>query len=261
MSERVEVETTGHIAEIIFQNPPNNFADVRLLTAIADALESLDHDPRIWTILLRSTGKAFCAGADLTSAKDGIGFIPREGEPDPLRLFYDQALRLFGSKKPIVAAVQGAAIGAGLGLALAADFRVASVEARFSANFVRLGLHPGFGLTHTLPRLVGHQKARMMMLTARRLKGEDALAIGLIDRLTAADQLLSEARQFASELAENAPLSLISVKQALARDQPERVAEALDRELAQQSRLKKTSDYAEGVASVFERRPARFNGC
>jgi len=178
-----------------------------------------------------------------------------------LRLFYDQALRLFGVKKPIVAAVQGAAIGAGLGLALAADFRVASVEARFSANFVRLGLHPGFGLTHTLPRLIGHQKASLMMLTARRLKGEDALAMGLVDRLTEADQLLSEARQFASELAENAPLSLISVKQALAKDLQERVAEALACELAQQTLLKKTSDYAEGVASVFERRPARFNGC
>lgn len=165
MSEHVDLQRRGHVALLTFQNPPLNFATVGLLRLIADALDRSDADDAVRAVVLASEGKSFCAGADLVSP-NGFG---AEGS-DPLREFYDQALRIFASRKPIVAAVQGAAIGAGLGLAVAADFRVASPEARFSANFVKLGFHPGFALTHTLPRVIGQQRAAQMFLSGSATK-------------------------------------------------------------------------------------------
>src|SRR6202030_4695081 len=115
--------------------------------------------------------KHFCAGANFA------GDTPAEGD------LYEQAVRLFAAGLPLVAAVQGAAVGGGLGVALSADFRVATPETRFSANFARLGIHHGFGITVTLPLVVGHQRALEMLYTGDRLGGEQAHAIGLCDRL------------------------------------------------------------------------------
>jgi enoyl-CoA hydratase/carnithine racemase len=179
---------------------------------------------------------------------------------DAIGGLYEQAIRLFSRKTSIVAAVQGAAIGAGLGLAVCADFRVASPAARFSANFVRLGFHPGFGLTHTLPRLLGVQKAQWMMLSAERVKAEDALQWGLVDRIAPAEELLAAAHRMAAEIAENAPLALDATRATLVGTLTADVTARLQHEHAMQTRLKTTADYEEGVASVFERRPAHFTG-
>jgi hypothetical protein len=160
---------------ITLANPPLNFLSVELLGAIADAVEACDADLRVRVIVLRAQGKTFCAGADLVggaageSGADGLAAIRR---------LYDQALRLFRRRKPMVAAIGGAAVGAGLGLALSADFRVATPAARFSANFVALGFHPGFAISHTLPRVIGAQRAAWMMLSAERVKGAQALDWG-----------------------------------------------------------------------------------
>src|SRR5690606_4453570 len=120
--------------------------------------------------------------------------------------------------KPIVVAVQGAAVGAGLGLALVGDFRVAAPEARFTANFVKLGFHPGFGLTHTLPLLIGQQRANLMFLTGRRIKPDEALAWGLVDQVCEAPVLLPTAQALAREIAENAPLAVVATKKTLRGD-------------------------------------------
>ena len=173
---------------------------------------------------------------------------------------YEQAIRLFGTRKPVVAAIQGAAVGGGLGLALAADFRVVTPEARFAANFAKLGLHPGFGLTHTLPRLIGVQRASLMFYTARRIGGELALEWGLADVLVAPDRLRAEARKLASEIAEGAPLAVESVRTTLRRGLAEAVQATLEHELAEQTRLARTEDHKEGIRAVSERRPGRFQG-
>src|SRR5271155_181621 len=152
MKERygeVGVKLDGHVALLEIDRPPHNHVTVELMTNLADALFDVDADRNLRASVLMSAGKSFCAGADF-SARASVG----EGGTDAL---YAQAVRLFSTRKPIVAAVQGAAIGAGLGLALVADFRVTAPEARFSANFVKLGFHPGFGITYTLPRLLGEQ--------------------------------------------------------------------------------------------------------
>lgn len=255
MNEQLDVQLHNHVALLVFQNPPNNFATVGLLRLIADALEKLDADPQIRAVVLASEGKSFCAGADLISP-NGFG---AQGS-DPLREFYDQALRIFAAHKPIIAAVQGAAIGAGLGLAVAADFRVASTEARFSANFVKLGFHPGFGLTHTLPRIIGQQHAAEMFLTAERYKAEDVFAWGLVDRIATIDNLRARALAFANEIAVNAPLSLLATRATLRRNLVEEVRATLVHEHREQLKLQPTEDFAEGVRAVGERRPGNFVG-
>jgi enoyl-CoA hydratase/carnithine racemase len=145
-------------------------------------------------------------------------------------------------------------------LARAADFRVAAPEARFSANFVRLGFHPGFGLTHSLPTLIGQQRAKWMSLSAERVKPDVALAWGLVDRLARADGLREEAHKMAADIAGNAPLALLAVRKTLVGHYADEMEAAMRHEHAQQTALKLTEDYQEGVASVFERRDAHFTG-
>ena len=169
---------TAHVAVVELRRPPNNFFSVAMITAVAEAFEALDSDHECRAIVLCAEGKHFCAGADFSSSGT-----------DSTAELYAAAARLFRTRKPIVAAVQGAAIGGGLGLALAADFRVVAPEARLSANFARLGFHQGFGLSVTLPRLVGHQRAAELLYTGRRVDGDEALAMGLADRLVPLDEV------------------------------------------------------------------------
>lgn len=152
----------AHVALLEIRRPPHNHASVEMLGELADTLARIDADPGIRCTVLAAEGRVFCAGADFSG-----------GAQDPAP-FYVQAMRLFRTAKPVVAAVHGAAVGAGLGLALAADFRVTCAEARFSANFNRLGFHPGFGLSVTLPRLVGPQQASVLLFTGRRIDGVQA---------------------------------------------------------------------------------------
>lgn len=251
----VSVTHHGHVAEIRFASPPLNYASPGLLALIADALDAIDANPALRCSVLASDGKPFCAGANLAGDEELAG----EAGMDGVTALYKQAVRLFRRKKPMVAAVQGAAVGAGLGLALSADFRVAGPNARFAANFVRLGFHQGFGLSHTLPRLIGQQRAAWMLLSAERVKPEDALAWGLVDRV-ADGELLAAAHAMAAEIAANAPLALVAVRQTLSGELADAVEATLVHEHAEQSKLKATADYAEGVASVFERRGANFTG-
>ena len=254
MSETVTVDVDGHVALLTFANPPVNFATVSLLRLIADQLEQLDRQTEIRAIVLSAAGTVFCAGADLVS-ENGFG---AEGN-DPLREFYDQALRIYACQKPLIAAVQGAAIGAGLGLAVAADFRVAAPTAKFSANFVKLAFHPGFGLTYTLPQLIGAQRASLMFLTGGRYSAEEVAHWGLVDRLTSTESVVDEAIKFAAAIAVNGPLALLATRATLRKNLVVQVTEAIKHEHQQQLLLQPTADFAEGVRSSGERRPGKFN--
>ena len=255
MSHTVTLSIKGHVGEVMFANEAHNHATVGLLADIGKALAECDANPQIRAVVLASEGRVFCGGADLATP----GGFGTDAE-DPIREFYNQALTIFAAKKPIVAAVQGAAVGAGLGLAVAADFRVAAPEAKFAGNFTRLGFHPGFALTVTLPRVVGQQRALEMFMTSGRYKAEDVAPWGLVDRLTAPGEALSGAHAFAAEIAENAPLALVATRATMRAGLVEAIKDQLVHELAEQNILKATKDYAEGVASVFERRAANFTG-
>jgi 2-(1,2-epoxy-1,2-dihydrophenyl)acetyl-CoA isomerase len=245
------------VATVELHRPPNNYFDIALIRSLADALDVLDADDRSRAIVLWSEGKHFCAGADFTGRRelaDNVGTGGKEGH------LYEEALRLFTTKTPIVAAVQGAAIGGGLGLAMAADFRVASPEARFVANFARLGFHHGFGLTITLPSAIGRQRALEMLYTGQRVPGDEALRIGLCDRLAPSETLREEAHALAAEIAASAPLAVRSIRETMRGDLSERIRAATARELAEQERLASTGDFKEGVQATAERRPPRFSG-
>ncbi len=249
---------TDRVGMVEIRKPPNNFFDVALINQIADAFEAFDADPEVRSVLLCAEGKAFCAGADFSSRPD-TGLVTEEGGKITKHL-YKEAIRLFRTRKPIVAAVQGAAVGGGLGLALVADFRITCPEARFSANFTRLGFHPGFGLTATLPRLVGQQKAAMIFYTGRRLTGGEAVEIGLADQLVPQAELRAAAQALAAEIAVSAPLALQSTRETLRRGLADAVETATERELVEQEWQRRTADFKEGVAAMAARRPPDFKG-
>jgi len=250
----VAVEVGGDfVARVRIRRGPNNFFDQGLIGSLAEAFEALDAEPGCRVALLGSEGKHFCAGADFggrESAAEGLGD----------RHLYDDAVRLFATRTPAIAVVQGAAIGGGLGLALFADFRVCAPEARFAANFARLGFHHGFGLSVTLPRLVGQQRALELLYTGRRVKGEEAHAIGLADRLAPLDGLDDEARSLAREIAASAPLAVDSIRETMRGGLADEIRRATDREKAEQDRLRKTEDFREGVRATAGRRAAEFRG-
>ncbi len=176
------------------------------------------------------------------------------------RHLYKEAQRLWRTGKPIVAAVHGAAVGAGVGLAVMADFRVTCPEARFSVNFTRLGFHPGFGLTASLPRLIGAQQASLLMYTGRRMTGEQALAIGLADYCVPLDQVRSRATELATEIAQSAPLAIVATRETLRRGLAEAVASATEREYEEQDWLRNTEDFREGVKAMARAPAAGFQG-
>jgi enoyl-CoA hydratase/carnithine racemase len=253
----LRLERDGHVALLTLCRPPNNFLDVALVSGLVEALLALDEDPACRAVVLAAEGKHFCAGADFSRRLDGAGAARDAGTG---RSVYQEACRLTLTRKPVVAAVQGGAIGAGLGLAAIADFRVTCAEARFSANFTRLGIHPGFGLTATLPRLVGAQKAAMLFYTGRRIGGEEAVAIGLADLLVPQAELRAAALSLAQEIAGSAPLAIASTRVTLRQGMAEAFAAAAAREEAEQDRLRQTADFREGVRATAERRAPEFRG-
>jgi enoyl-CoA hydratase/carnithine racemase len=247
----------GHVAVVTFDRPPHNFVSIELMQALTDAFAAADADANVRALVLQSEGKSFCAGADLAGPKSEDSAVAKAGE---IPLLYRQAVRLYATQKPIVAAIQGAAVGAGLGLALVADFRIVTAEARFTANFVKIGFHPGFGITLALPRLIGEQKAALMLLTGRRIKGEEALAWGLADEMVEPEALRPAALRLAQEIAENAPLGVMATRKTLRAGLAEAIEARTAAEYCEQARLRDTADFAEGVRAVAERRPGNFVG-
>jgi len=259
----IGVAKSGHVATVEIQRPPHNFFDFSLIGQIADAFEELDADADCRAIVLAAQGKSFCAGANFgTGRSDGSGSadFTEEGFRNTTGKLYREGARLFRAKKPIVAAIQGPAIGGGLGLALVGDFRVVSPEVRFAANFAKLGIHPGFGLTVTLPALIGQQAATLLFYTGRRVSGEEAVKIGLADVLVPHETVREAAVALANEMAENAPLAVVSVRATMRQGLADRVAKQTEHELKEQQWLRVTDDAQEGIRAVSERRAGQFKG-
>jgi 2-(1,2-epoxy-1,2-dihydrophenyl)acetyl-CoA isomerase len=239
----------NHVAVVSLCRPPHNFFDTALLVALADAYDELALTRDCRVIVLRSEGKSFCAGLD---------FANNRGQD--IAALYRNAERLFAAPLPVVAAVQGAAIGGGLGLALSADFRVATPQSRFSANFARLGFHHGFGLTVTLPRVIGEQRAAELLYSGRRVSGEEAKVLGLCDELVAEADLMPAAVALALTFAGSGPLAVRAIRATLRRGLVARLRLAMDHEYTEQQKLQRTQDFAEGVRASAERREPRFSG-
>lgn len=249
------------IVMVRVNRPPNNFFDLTLVQSIASAYEDIGANPKNRAIVLAAEGKNFCAGANFTANPP----TPASPAPPPPagstdNALYSEAARLMAAPLPVVAAVCGAAVGGGLGLACSADFRVGSPETRLTANFAQLGFHHGFGLTLTLPLLVGQQRANELLLTGKRIGGEEGFRLGLLDRLVKSEEIEAEALAFAREIASSAPMSIRAIRATMREGLVERFRAATDREGFEQAKLRGSTDFREGVRATAERRPPVFTG-
>jgi enoyl-CoA hydratase/carnithine racemase len=251
----VTLKMLEHVGVVTFSNPPNNFITLQALEEFQWAFKKLDADDQCRAIVLAAEGKVFCAGADFTAGQ-AEGIDPNE----VISNFYSLAMTFFETKKPIVAAVQGAAVGAGFGLSLVADFRIACPETIFSANFTRLGIHPGFGMSLTLPRIIGVSNAELLFYTGRRIKGTEAMNMGLLTELVERDDVLPTAMKLANEIAACAPLAVQDSRATMRMDLAEQVRAANRREQALQMVHMKTKDVREGMKASRERREPEFTG-
>ena len=271
------------VVKVTFSRPPNNYLELTPVPALADAYDAVAAQPLTRVIVLTAEGKHFCAGGDFsriradgseaTAGNDDVETAvdpaqpaegPEGGAGDAPPRFgedvYAEGARLMAAPLPVVAVVQGAAVGGGLGLACTADFRVGSPQTRLAPNFSQIGIHHGFGLTVTLPRIIGAQRAMEVLLTGRRISGEDGYRLGLLDRLVTSDQLETAAIAFAREIASAAPRSIRAIRQTMRLGLVEAFREAAARESQQQAILSITDDFREGVRAYAERRPPRFTG-
>src|SRR5262252_256257 len=255
----VGVSQDGYVATVEMRRPPHNFFDSELIAEIGEVFEKLDADPGCRAMVLAAEGRSFCAGADFSKRMD-TGTVTEGSRSAAGRHLYKEAIRLFRTRKPVIAAVHGAAVGGGLGLALVADFRVTCQEGRFSANFNRLGFHPGFSLTYTLPRLVGQQKANLLFYTGRIVKGEEAVAMGMADVLVPLAEVRDAATALATEIAQSAPLAVQATRETMRRGFADEAERATERELTEQDWTRKTTDFKEGVKAWAERRLPNFEG-
>lgn len=247
---------SDYVAIVEIRRPPNNFLNLDLVASLADCYEALDVFDECRAIVLCSEGRHFCAGANFGDPSSETA----ESTSRPGRHLYDEAARLVATKKPVVAAVQGAAVGGGLGLALSADFRVVAAEARLTANFARLGFHHGFGLSATLPPVVGQQRAMELLLTGRRISGTEAAAIGLCDRVVEGSEVRSEAHRLAQEIAGSAPAAVQTIRQTIRGNLVDRFVAATEREKSIQQEQFASDDVREGIQASLERRTPQFTG-
>lgn len=227
-----------------------NPLDLELTQELAEALEDLDRSPDCRAVVLASDDRHFCAGA---TSKFSSG-TPRWSTRD----LYDIVPRLLGVDVPIVVALNGAAVGGGLGLALIGDWVQMASDARAQANFTRLGFTPGFALTLLLPERMTGQRATELLMSGRPVDAEEAVRIGLADALSDPESLREDAITRAVEFGTAAPLAIRAVKAVRRAHIRRALPETLTRELELQGHLKSTDDYAEGIAAMSERRPPRF---
>lgn len=254
-------ETHDQITTITLNRPDKLnafFGTMRedLLRALADA--EANRESRV--VIVTGAGRAFCAGGDV----EYMSSLQGEGKVDVFRGLLDAGrdvvLKLASMSKPVIASINGVAAGAGCNLALACDFRLASDVAKLGETFVRIGLHPDWGGTWLLPRLVGRSRAAELLMTGRMIDAEEAAAIGMIDRVVAATDLAAETHTLARALAAGPPLAIAAIKRALQATERNDLAGQLDLEARHQIEAFRSRDAAEGMAAFFEKRAARFSG-
>jgi enoyl-CoA hydratase/carnithine racemase len=260
-------ERDGGVATLTFNDPDRRNAMTEPMgRAFSARVAELAREPGLRAVILTGAGGAFSAGGDLSMIQQRAD----EGRARPgqareeirrtMRAFYGLFLSVRDLPCPSIAALNGAAVGAGLCVALACDVRLASARARLGLNFTALGLHPGMAATWTLPRLVGPAHAAELLYSSRLGDGEEAARIGLVNRALGPDEVLPAARGLAAAFAAASPVANRAVKRALARSSGASLADQLDFEAAEQAACFESEDVHEGLAAIRERRSPRFQG-
>src|SRR5262245_23702366 len=261
-AEAVLLESVQDGVALLVMNRPDklNALNNELATALNLAFERIGRDLSIRAVVLTGAGRAFCAGGDLGMIGKGReARDPKQLEPI-LRAGMAAVLRMRTIEQPVLAAVNGAAAGAGMNIALAADIRFAAEEATFGQNFAKVGLFPDYGGTFFLPQLVGPAKAAELFYTGDMIDAREAFRLGLVNRVVPGAQLESEVKAYAARLAAGPPLAMRAVKQALFGADQEALLQALQAEAAQQMRCFASQDSLEGIRAFFEKRAANFKG-
>src|SRR2546426_3195933 len=237
-----------------------NALNNELASALNDALGRIAEDQSINVVVITGAGRAFCAGGDLAAI--GKGRQSRETQKlEPLlRAGMQMVLKMRTMPQPVIAAVNGAAAGAGMNVALAADIRIASEEATFGQYFAKVGLFPDFGGTYLLPQLVGPAKAAELFYTGDMIDAKTALALGIVNHVVPAAELESEVKKLAQKIAQGPYLAIRAVKKELFARGEKDLARALDNEVQEQLRCYLSEDCREGIRAFFERRPPKFQG-
>lgn len=251
------------IAVVTLDDPDRrNAMSVAMGQALHGTFTALRDEEHLRAVVLTGAPPAFCAGGDLGMLRDYAHRARSEGfdATEAMRSFYRLFLAVRDLPVPVIAAVNGHAIGAGLCVAMACDLIVVAEDAKLGVNFAQLGLHPGMGATWLLPRLVGRQRAAELLYTGRLISGADAAAYGLALEARPAAEVLDRALMLARTVADAAPLVVRATKQALAATWDHTLEEQLDLEARAQARSYASEDLAEGLAALAERRPPRFSG-
>jgi len=258
MSPTVLVEREGHLAHVILNRPEVlNAIDNALGQELGEACERLAADDSVWAIILRGAGeRAFCAGADLKARRD---FTPEQWVAQR-ELFRRMFRQLRDVPQPMIAAVHGFALGGGTELAMLADFIVASDDAVFGLTEVSLGIIPGGGGTQSLARLIGRNRAKELIFSARRISASDALALGLVNHVVPRAELLPKATALAEEILKNSPFAVRQVKWAIDRGADLPFEDGVEREHEAYMRAIASEDRREGIAAFNARRPPNFAG-
>ena len=261
MSEpAVLYEVKDQIAQITLNRPENrNSMTADVLDGFADAVGQVKTDPDVRCVIITGSGRSFCAGADFRSQVQRDSTRERPLLPHERSFaMYQPFLSVLGIEVPTIGALNGHAIGGGLGLALVCDMRVANAEAKYGAKFAKLGLHPGMATTYILPRLVGLPKAAELLLTGRIIEGSEAAELGLANYAVPAVQVLEKSWELAREVASCAPIAVRMTKRSLYENVNYDAVTAAYHEAQAQSRTIETDDQTEGVAALLEKRKPVF---
>ena len=257
------IERHDHVAVFTLNRPHKlNALDSELRDAMLDAVASVQADDDVRAVIVTGSGRGFCSGADLTGRGGGEVKPPTQNDHlDDLGWVGRQALAVYGLDKPVIAAVNGVAAGAGMSLALACDLRVGSEMARFKTVFIERNMSPDSGMSFFLPRIVGYSRAADLIYTSRAVGAEEAHRIGLIDRLLDQDELLERAIELASQMAGWPPLALRVSKRVLQHNMECDLDAALRYELTSLSYGNRAvNDRRESLAAFRERRKPKFTG-
>jgi 2-(1,2-epoxy-1,2-dihydrophenyl)acetyl-CoA isomerase len=262
-NQELLIQTARGVRTITLNRPERlNALNTALAESIQEAITEASVDDAVRVIVLTGAGRGFCAGLDLS---DGIAGAGLEGQDRHTRLdvlgwIGRQALTLTSCDKPIIAAINGAAAGAGLSLALAADIRLMAAGTRITTGYLRRGLVPDGGMAYFLPRLVGASRAADLILTARDIDADEAERIGLVSRVLPAEGFQEAVASYAAELASGAPVAHTLAKRLLAQSQDQDLRTMLQLELASIKMCFNTEDVREGMMAFLEKRKPVFQG-
>lgn len=259
--EQIDVTQDTGITTITLNRPEKlNALAGHMRRDLAEALEAAGSDRSVHVVVITGVGRAFCAGGDVAAMAELI----ERGDADEFSRLLGSARRVVTAirqmTKPVLASINGPAFGAGFNLALACDLRIASTNATFSQSFAKVGLHPDWGGTYFLPRLVTPNKACEMFFLGDPIDAEEALRLGLINFLVAPAELETETRKLAERLHDAPSIAVGAAKQAVYRSQYADLEEMLRYETEAQMRCFESDDGAEGVRAFLERRPPKFTG-